>query len=204
MLERYGETCVRAVHGKRSHTRSRGRRLRDPSGLKIEIVRHHVIKGRHHVLIRFTPDDLDKWRAGPLGDHFQGKDFLTIGAGPGMCPLMSAMMYGFEAGGAGSGSCLVKGLDRPHDVNKEKQGGFPIPVDCEDEFMERLLKLFDEYDDGFAYSWFGSQFSGNSNSFISGLLGAAGIPVPIIEDVKVPGYGRPVPLSEFGVPNREP
>ena len=77
----------------------------------------------------------------------------------------------------------------------------------EDQFIDRLLTLDANYADDLDYdlfpeanpanrSMFVADDGFNSNSYVSGLLEAAGVAPPVLP-VSTPGYDRPVPRASF-------
>lgn len=119
---------------------------------------------------------------------FQGQLFATIGAGPeGLLPPE-----------------LLAGVDRSKDVsapleNKQKLC-VPSSYADENEAISNLLALTKLYNqDPVPYSLFpsGDSDAYNSNSFISGLLDAAGFALPASTGANTPGFNKPVPINRF-------
>lgn len=162
----------------------------DPLGLEILIQAHPVALGLDHTKLTLIPNDQARWKNHP---HFKnrlpdGRAFATMGAGP-------------EQGR------LVSEINRERDVKFVLNGGNTFSEQCvnfdqsrsENELIEALLIADSKYADHLDYEYFPGSFSNghNSNSYVSGLLRAAGF-FPHGTSY-TPGYGKPVPASEFGV-----
>lgn len=142
-----------------------------------------VALGQDHASIRITPNDQDTWSSDP---RFQNRDeegrvYATIGAGP----------VGFLGGTLGSD------LNRPRDLGPHAPG---VVVDSgalgENALIERLFALDAAYCDCRSYAASG-MIGYNSNSYVSGLLRAAGTPIAQ-PAASLPGWNNPVPTAWFG------
>ncbi|WP_242337471.1 MULTISPECIES: SpvB/TcaC N-terminal domain-containing protein [unclassified Anaeromyxobacter] len=187
--------------------------LQDPDGNEVRVDFHEVARGSFHSLVRITPENQARWAndprfrdpatGQPLRDD-QGRVFMTLGAGP--VPAINGS--------------LVSEHNRTRDA-RPHQGGIvvPNPADVkagplgpgdpvgEDQFIDRLLTLDANYADDLDYdlfpeanpanrSMFVADDGFNSNSYVSGLLEAAGVAPPVLP-VSTPGYDRPVPRASF-------
>jgi RHS repeat-associated protein len=147
-----------------------------------------------HTFLRITPSDQERYANDPRFANIdsQGRRFLTIGAGPDSGNLVSD---------------LNRELDiRPHDAS------VLVPVGgrytTEEALIEALLSLDSHYQDNLEYDLFPrNQGDGrllildagyNSNSYISGLLEAAGLSRPQITGVlPATGWDKPLPAQYF-------
>jgi hypothetical protein len=111
--------------------------------------------------------------------------FTTLGAGPKLC---------------GKGLCLVSDKNRPADAAPHT-GNTGVDIQGRDEntVISAMLAADASYGDGLQYELFpeANDNSYKSNSYISGILQAVGLPVPAINSVPwgvpVPGYDKPIP-----------
>lgn len=176
--------------------------LSDPSGLKIEVQQHEVLlSGSCHALIRITPEDQEKWLNDPTwGPELRknkdkdGKHYLTIGAGPNsfFTPNPS----------------LQSDINRTNDAEPHPAGYLLPSKGEENEEITRLLNLDRGYGDRLNYDLRPNQTSRgyNSNSYISGLLGAAGYLPPERSFMEgfgcgaLDGWDKPVPSAAFFLP----
>jgi hypothetical protein len=159
----------------------------DPFGLTIYYANQPVVPGIYHSKLMIIPDDQSAWANDPnfhLND--QGQYFATIGAGP----------EGFP-------SKLVEAANRKNDVKKPCDHEVPLDIPSryadENAAIKSLFDLSAQYNENpEPYALF-PQSGGphyNSNSFISGLLGAAGFAAPD-PGAYAPGYNKPVPADRF-------
>lgn len=170
-----------------------------PTG--IELQWHRVAGPAHHTLLRVTPTDQARYENDPRFSNVdeQGRRYATIGAGPD--PLVSGMVFNGK---------LKSDYNRPSDVEPHGPGLMiqPLTGMSEDDFINRLFKLDREYADNLTYDvGTNGPYKGyrnipiapqyDSNSYISGLLQAAGVEPPE-PPVWAPGYGDRVMPGYFG------
>jgi RHS repeat-associated protein len=151
--------------------------------------------------------------ASPLGYlTFPQSDHLALYLNPDdkcQCPGKWPM----TVGGQQMGGKLVRYFNYPKDSiqNSSFQQVISTPPGMSDcQFIQQLIQAALRYDDSLPYtipfmSPFGMYPSGwmpgssyNSNSFVSGVLNAAGASAPAIQSggaFQVPGYGNPIPIS---------
>jgi len=165
----------------------------------IELQWHVVILSKFHTLLRLTPDDQAAWatdkRFARLKDP-QGRNYLTLGAGP----------EGYTQ------ESLVSRINRPNDAAPHSANDY-IAIQPsgggadENAFMRKLLELDSHFPDNLDYDFypvkgntrFWERGDGyNSNSYVSGLLTAAGVGPPTLP-VDTPGFDKPVPSSFYTV-----
>ena len=165
----------------------------DPTGLEIEYANHPVALGLNHSKIIITPNNQALYANDPRFQNIgpDGKRFATLGAGPN-----------------GSGR-LESGINRPKDVNEastyRKKLDLPCQYKNEDDAIEKLMSISNNYNNNklfytlLPHRVFDMPTGYNSNSFISGLGGAAGfdMPIPANTGAITPGYQNPVPASRF-------
>ena len=162
--------------------------LIDKNGTVVEYAQHEVAAGLDHSKIIITPDNQAAYVHNPNFQNIDanGNRYATIGAGPGG--------WKFE---------LVSGVNRPRDVSEPDTARIKLNLGCEseDSAIARLFKLAANYNNNKVPYTLIPNTPGhyNSNSFVSGLLGAAGIPAPDLGPVApyTPGYEYPVPASNF-------
>lgn len=146
-----------------------------------------------HLSLKIVPKNQMKWLTArpsdfmPNVDRF-GNHFATIGAGPDSW--------------AGPFGKLARGINRDRDVREPKLFLYPLSEGSylnQDELIEALFRLNANYGNNLEYTTFPEGCEGyNSNSYISGLLDAAGVSLPsIIFLYDLPGVGKPVPRSNF-------
>jgi hypothetical protein len=150
-----------------------------------------------HAFLRITPTDQDAWRT-PLPSFFEKRDqygdyFATIGAGP----------SNIFAGQLFVGAHLIEGIDRPTDVSDPVWFSvkLSVPENQENDVIGNLLRCYSGYQNNLDYGLIPAQAPGsyNSNSYVSGLLDAAGVTKPpYITNDSFPGWDQPVPTSAFG------
>lgn len=173
-----------------------------PSG--VELQWHDVIGPTYHTLLRITPTNQELYAQDPRFQNFdeQKRRYATLGAGP---DPMS--VYGMFLGGK-----LKSDYNRELDIAPHERG---IPLQppggmSEDAFINRLFKIDREYPDDLDYSvsthgpYMGHgrapiQVPGayDSNSYVSGLLQAAGVAPPELP-VWAPGYETRLSPRHFG------
>lgn len=162
----------------------------DPSGHKVEgyIGVHRVVYPFYHTsIVIFVDKDSKYWNHEAFSnyDEKRGMRYVTIGAGP-------------------VDGKLISGLNRERDVNLELKAEM-LSIKMDDDKTGELLEreqYFSKNSENAAldYDLFpGISDSYNSNSFVSGILRAAGyndqdIPKP---SKNVPGFDKPVPFYYF-------
>lgn len=165
----------------------------DPLGLKIMVQWHEVGLGYYHTLITITPNNQSRYYNDPRFNNLDNEShiYATIGAGP-------------------SSGKLKNGINRPNDA-KLHSGGYEINCDSENEdaLIEKLFLLNSNYSQDLDYdlfadtpenqSFFIPDDGYNSNSYISGLLDAAGVSKPKLDKKVYPGWNKPVPASKFSI-----
>lgn len=160
-----------------------------------------------HTSVRVTPFDQDWLRTNaakfeicqpaedcvPLGRDAFDNLFFTIGAGSGSADSNAQCL-----------GQLRKGLNRPNDVQKPPTSPLTeLPIDdlFQGIVVNSLLRSFDAYRNNLLYYCFPEERAGfyNSNSFIHGLLHAAGVPHSEQAPGRraVPGWPTPVPALFF-------
>ena len=166
----------------------------DPSGQKWEVTYHQVQRplSARHTAIRFTPDDQERVRNNPQFNNVDENNmrYITISAGP-------------------EWNSLVSRPNRSSDVG-EQEGSveFAVPKGrSEFQYFNDVAQADANYNDNLDYDLFpakdgqGSFFVAddgyNSNSFVSGILGATGAAAPRVPGVNLPGYEKPVPSECF-------
>lgn len=158
----------------------------------VELQSHEVALDWEHTSIRITPRN-EKYKDDPRFSQVDedGKRYATIGAGP---------VY----------NSLVSELNRPKDVGPHP-GRIPMgPKDCNEEtkIIDTVLAKDRNYQDDLDYdlfpastkadqAWYWADDSYNSNSYVSGLIDAAGLSKPIINRESHPGWDKPVPSENF-------
>lgn len=159
---------------------------------------HGVLGSSHsHSFLRVTPADQTTWLRGrpaafpPKNTDSFGNRFATIGAGP----ANKTPPFGK----------LTKGINRGTDVTDPTWLNIRLNVlpNDENKVIATLFDLYDKYNNDLDYHplYPVSGNGYNSNSFVMGLLNAAGLSNPVYalyEDV-FPGWGKPVPPNEFGI-----
>ena len=170
---------------------------RDEPRLLAYIGVHHVAANLFHTSIIIFVDKNSKfWNHDAFKDNYDeffDRRYVTIGAGPG------------EDGGL-SFLRLMSGLNRKHDRILDNKVEF-LKLEITEDLIEKLLELNANYQKkvvlynylpvpgNFVYN--NNTFQYNSNSFVHGLLRAAGyenIPTP---SFTVPGWNKPVPKRYF-------
>lgn len=172
----------------------------DPTGEKWEITWHQVAPGlssARHLALRFTPEDQSKTRRDPQFDNIDenGQRYVVISAGP-------------ESGR------LYSRPNRSSDLGKQEGSlEFSPPKGMSEfEYFNKVAVADGNYGDKMDYdllparegqgSIFVADDGHNSNSFVSGLLGATGVEPPKIEGINLPGYDKPVPERCFEADNK--
>ncbi|MDB9895034.1 RHS domain-containing protein, partial [Reinekea forsetii] len=164
----------------------------DPYGLEIAVQVHEVAAGNYHSSIILTPEYQANYQNNPLFTNVNsdGKLYATLGAGSQGIPSINAE--------------LVSAPNRPTDLDlstKVESATLALPPGYSEAMMiNKLLSMDRRYCDNLFYELFPepkSVMNGyNSNSYISGLVGAAGMIAPLLSH-KVPGYNNPLPFDEF-------
>lgn len=141
-----------------------------------------VHSGSYHASVEITPNNQARWSSDP---RFSARDasghaFLTLGAGP-----------------SASGR-LVSNLNRQADSASAQAATVTVPTPGgEDAAIERLLRADGNYRDDAPYTFFPALQGGyNSNSYVSGILSAAGLHRPAFS-LPMPGYTSPLPPRSF-------
>ncbi len=155
--------------------------------------RKKVAFGKSHLTIVHTPEPKEQsnynGKEGYVQDKETGNWYRTWGAGPSM----------------GIAGDLISDNNRTRDINlsiKIYQSPNLVPINQEPYYTNLLNQLDSNYKDNLNYDLFPnlSDSNGhNSNSYISGLLNAAGINTPQINNLTLPGYKKPIPAENFGV-----
>jgi RHS repeat-associated protein len=157
----------------------------DPYGLDVLHEAHPVALGMDHSKVTIIPDNQARYANDPRFNNVKddGRRYATVGAGP-------------EDGN------LVSNLNRERDLNLDhnvysEECPLPNDLDNEDDFIDRLFELERRYRDNIDYELFPNRFSdgNNSNSYVNGLLRAAGVEMP--SPPTSPGYDKPVPAEAF-------
>ena len=157
----------------------------DPYGLDVLHQAHPVALGLDHSKVTIIPDNQARYANDPRFNNTteDGRRYATLGAGP-------------EDGN------LVSNLNRLWDINLDhnvysEECPLPGDLDNEDEFIDRLFELDRRYRDNVDYEYFPNRYSdgNNSNSYVNGLLRAAGVEMPA--PPSSPGYDKPVPAEAF-------
>ncbi|MCG3145798.1 MAG: hypothetical protein HONDAALG_03474 [Gammaproteobacteria bacterium] len=155
----------------------------DVFGLDVLQQSHPVALGQNHAKLLLVPINQDRWRGDPRFNNVlpDGRRYAALGAGP-------------EDGYLVSNFNRERDIQLDHNVSSE---ACPVPdrYGSEDQLIEALLAIDKAYGDRADYEWFPSRFSDgyNSNSYISGLLRAAGVDMPA--PPSTPGYDKPLPME---------
>jgi RHS repeat-associated protein len=164
----------------------------DPTGETLEVLYHEVALGNDHASIRFTPDNQEAYADNPSFQNTDenGNRYSVLSAGP-------------------EGGNLVSNVNRESDLGPQA-GGAEIALPdgvSEDAAFATLSNLDRNYDDNLDYdlfpandgerSIFVADDGYNSNSYVSGVLGAADIEAPNLSGANTPGYDKPVPVANF-------
>ena len=156
---------------------------------------HPVTLGQNHLSVWVVPRDQDKWRnyipsnapgRKVFTEHARdqyGNVFTTFGAGP-------------ERENPAAWGRLISNFNRDRDVNEPKILTLQLDRGLSDSEQDKLIKaLFDldaKYLDNLNYDTLYPNIR-NNNSYISGLLRAAGLPdIPLIGELPYPGWQKPV------------
>eukprot|EP01047_Picozoa_sp_COSAG01_P008069 COSAG01_NODE_313_length_19043_cov_3.917177_8_plen_404_part_00 len=162
--------------------------------------------GAYHPSIRFKPENQAAYKDDQRFDQVDdtdGKRYVTLGAGPNLF------------------NRLTGDINRDQDVNLENkvvESLSIVPVNQEDQVFEALINLDKNYNQNrLEYDIFPNPNkvkigkvakvggilnrvgdSYNSGSYVSGILNAANIAVPELDqDFNMPGYNKPVPKQYF-------
>ncbi|WP_295033660.1 RHS repeat-associated core domain-containing protein, partial [Shewanella sp.] len=165
----------------------------DPDGREVKLQWHEVTilgigSGKNHSLLTVTPDNpshFNNWNTiSSIGQltNSQGQKYGTMGAGP-------------------NGSWnLESNYNRPTDA-AEHTGGITITPPngmTENEFVDKLIQSEVNYKDNLGYSFNpNGTDTFNSNSYVSGLLNAAGVDLGEISVPNGQGFNKPVPKEYF-------
>ena len=159
--------------------------------------------GSYHASIKFKPENQHLYRGDDrfIADPDDNKLYTTLGAGPSL-----------------KGNKLKGDLKRKSDMRNDNKVLVTLPIvsfEQEDRVFQKLTELNEvynqhqlEYDtfpdpnktkgDGLSGRFNRAGDSFNSNSYVSGILNAAKIPVPPVnEAINIPGYVKPVPEWYF-------
>jgi len=163
----------------------------------IKVWVQEVAVGNYHTSIKIEPEDQELYKNDP---RFKNSDqngirFATIGAGP----------ESFINATLGLDTNLISNPNRERDTDLSikipgMESSNLVPSNLENQYITTLFRLDNNYKDNLLYDKFpnlNNQNGYNSNSYISGILNAAGITPPQI-DLKLPGYRKPVPSKYFG------
>ena len=168
--------------------------LVDPSGLAGFLKVHRVLGDNYHASLVIIPDDQETFRGSAICEYTDvGTCYFTVGAGP------DRLIAGR----------LVGGINRERDKDLDTAVEM-LPLDLggrnENEAIIRILERFRHYKNDRDYDLFPARDqerscwvaddSYNSNSYVRGLLEAAGIVVPQPSH-RVPGFDKPLPVSDF-------
>jgi hypothetical protein len=165
----------------------------DHNGREISYLVHEVALGVYHSKILINPNNQSAYRNDyRFITNRSGARVATLGAGP-------ERSIGALVGGGGR---LVSDVNRPTDVHTK---GFLVQIlslphgMSEDEMITRLFQLDKNYGDDLKYDLFPDSGDAeyNSNSYVRGLLNAAGFPGLKTPPVYAPGTEKPVPTTEF-------
>jgi hypothetical protein len=182
-----------------------GRNAAFHPGFGIFAKAHKVARVGRHVSLRFVPKNQERWLAAypdvfnNVDDH--GRHFASLGAGP--------QEESVDTDARCDGTLLLtSNLNRTHDVSDQPTWleHLSYTPGNEDGLIERLLGLDMRYADNLPYCFAPilNSESYNSNSFISGLLRAAAVRVPVTPGIYpffFPGWLKPVPVNAFGPVN---
>jgi hypothetical protein len=143
--------------------------------------------------LRQIPDLFKDELGNDIEDGFANL-FFTIGAGP----------AGGDDTSLSCGGILTSGRNRTSDVTipPERIETLQYSPVLETRLIERLIAFDKNYRNNLTYACFPELYSGtyNSNSYISGLLNAAEIPLPKFPVEfwsEYPGWPTPVPVEDF-------
>jgi RHS repeat-associated protein len=172
----------------------------DPDGREVKVQWHEVKvgpynSGKNHSLITITPDNPSHFnnfrRISPIGQltNSNGQRYGTMGAGPN--PAAAVI-----TGSADLKSDFNRSLDAP-----EHSGGITVTLPkgvSEEQFVDKLIELDSNYQDNADYSFDpDGKSTFNSNSYVSGLLEAAGVDTSKMNVPDAPGFDKPLPKSAF-------
>jgi hypothetical protein len=145
-----------------------------------------------HTAIEIVPEDQD-WCRNHSDQETLGTCYFTISAGP------TSLIGGYL------GSDLNRPSDNPANndtiINIDPPDGM-----TEAQLIDLLLQSDQNFNDNsldyeyFPLSWTDGH---NSNSYVSGLLAAAGITAPALDASDYPGWSKPVPSENFTTSNSE-
>jgi RHS repeat-associated protein len=162
----------------------------DPYGLEIFLQTHPVSAGQNHSKLTMIPNYQAAYINDPRFDHVlpDGRRYATLGAGP----------EGFLAEALVSNRNRERDLQMKHNNYSTSIYGSMCPSDdYEKEMIDRAFMLDSKFPDNLDYDFFPNGYMDgyNSNSYISGLTQAMG--VPMAQPPSTPGFQKPVPLSAF-------
>jgi RHS repeat-associated protein len=160
----------------------------DPDGREVKVQWHEVAFGKNHSLLTITPNNPAHFnnaqKISSIGQltNSEGQKYGTMGAGP-------------------NGSLnLESNFNRTNDA-AEHSGGIVITLPegmSEETFVDKLVELDSNYKDNLNYSFSPDGTSTfNSNSYVSGLLNAAGVDTSKLNVPSAPGFDKPVPKEAF-------
>ncbi|MEP5764318.1 MAG: RHS repeat-associated core domain-containing protein [Halieaceae bacterium] len=165
-------------------------RFTDPFGLEVFVGQHPAFVNSssnpfQHAAIVLRPDNPADFANHPLFQHSQGRE-ATLGG--------QAFGPGSGLFGRLTGAPNYPG-DAPSNLNDLTQ---VCAADgrSDSDLIRDLIKAAESYGDNALYDPFPDPFgfTYNSNSYVSGVLEAAGVTPPALPGIR-PGYGRPLPLS---------
>ena len=163
----------------------------DPDGNTIVLAGHNVAGGVTHMKTVIIPNNQERYRNNAFFQNVlpDGRRYATLGAGP-------------------EGGFLVSNPNRERDVALDRNNynhDLQLPVNVtEEEMIYRLFATDAAYRDNLDYDFYPQGFFGggsdgyNSNSYTRGLLESVGFrDLPRFNGSVVPGWNKPVPLSNF-------
>jgi RHS repeat-associated protein len=166
----------------------------DPLGQEAFLEAHQVVGPFYHLKIKLVPDNASRFKRSRYGKAFRilsdGSRGAFIGAGPGW---VSGLLPN-----------LVAKLNRTSDVQNQSHLSVALSSStgtCDTAAIFNLLRKFGQYrNSSVPYDplpRFGDPR--NSNSFITGLIPAAGFLMPDLTALRssLPGYNLPVSSDEF-------
>ena len=169
----------------------------DPTGREIRLQSHKVTFGQRHAKVTIIPKNQVKYKNDPRFPNKlpDGRVFATIGAGP-------------ASNNPANPGNLVGDMNRDRDVSRTVDGVntsdelLGVPGGDEDAAIALLFAALSNYSDDENYDFFpddGATSGFNSNSFVSGILGATGFR-GYRRPANTPGFGNPVPIGAFKKP----
>ncbi|EMI15249.1 hypothetical protein, containing PKD domain protein [Rhodopirellula maiorica SM1] len=179
------------------------------ANFQVELQTHPVTFGFDHLSILATPTNTQFTDNDGNGFADQECSFalrpdgsyaLSIGAGPSLGPLAGTLINGFNR---------TNDIDPTlHPPANRTTLAPPSSPSTGDAFFHALARLSEGYANNLNYDFFPELTGGfNSNSYISGLLNAAGVaienPATIFADGDYPGYATPIPQNSLQLSSRK-